>query len=167
MRKDIVMDQTDRLIIEVVGKDKLEALNTELAKEQKALKDLAEQLRTNAINQQQFDQAAKTFEKCRKLDPLDPSWLPELAKIYTQAGDDDKLLGVLKDAADLDPDDLPMRRKLAKLARGKGDNALAEKYARQGLEIDVLDKECQDILLGALTAQNKDAEARAVRKLLE
>jgi Flp pilus assembly protein TadD len=114
-----------------------------------------------------FTQAAETFERCRKLDPFDPSWLPELAKIYTQAGADDKLIGVLKDAADLDPDDLPMRRKLAKLARAQGDNATAEKYARQGLEIDVLDRDCQTVLMEALTAQNKDAEVKALRKLLE
>jgi tetratricopeptide (TPR) repeat protein len=114
-----------------------------------------------------FDQAAKTFERCRKLDPLDPSWLTELVRIYTQAGDEDKLIGVLKEAVDLEPDDLPMRRKLAKLAKSKGDNATAEKYARQGLEIDVLDKECQEILMEALTAQNKDAELKELRKLLE
>ncbi len=33
-----------------------------------------------------FDQAARTLERCRQLDPLDPSWLPELATIYTQRG---------------------------------------------------------------------------------
>jgi len=114
-----------------------------------------------------FAQAARTFERCRELDPLDPSWLPELAKIYTQSGADDKLIGVLKDAVLLDPDDLPMRRKLAGLCKAKGDSAGAEKYARQGLEIDVLDRDCQEILLNALAAQNKDAEVRALRKLLE
>ncbi len=76
------------------------------------------------------------------------------------------MIGVLKDAADLDPDDLPMRRKLAKLAKNKGDLATAEKYARQGLEIDVLDRECQEVLIESLTGQHKDAEAVALRKLL-
>lgn len=114
-----------------------------------------------------FTAAAATFERCRKLDPLDPSWLPELARIYTQAEDNDKLMGVLKDAAELDYDDLPMRRKLAKLAKTKGDFATAEKYSRQGIEIDVLDRDCQDVLLWALTAQNKDAEVKTLRKLLD
>ncbi len=114
-----------------------------------------------------FDQAAQTFERCRKLDPLDASWLPELAKIYTQSKDDDKLLGVLKDACLLDPDDLAIRRKVAKLAKSKGDNPTVEKYARQGLEIDVLDRECQDMLMEALRAQNKDAELKELKKLLE
>jgi Tfp pilus assembly protein PilF len=114
-----------------------------------------------------FDQAAETFERCRQLDPLDPSWLPELVKVYARAGNDDKLMSVLKDAVKLDFDDLPMRRKLAKLAQSKGDNATAEKYARQGLEIDVLDSECQQILVAALMAQNKQAEAQALRKMLE
>ena len=114
-----------------------------------------------------FDEAAKTFERCRTLDPHDPSWLPELAKIYLQAGNEEKLLSVMKDAADMDPDDLTLRRKLSKLAQTKGDHATAEKYARQGLEIDVLDKECQQILLDALAAQNKNAEVAALKKLLE
>ena len=54
-----------------------------------------------------------------------------------------------------------------KLAKEKGDHALAKKYARAGLEIDVLDTVCQEILLESLKAQNKDAELRALRKLLE
>ena len=37
--------------------------------------------------------------------------------------------------------------------------------ARQGLEIDVLDKECREILLEALTAQEKEAELKEVRRL--
>src|SRR5262249_34569835 len=105
-----------------------------------------------------FAQAARTLERCRKLDPEDPSWLRQLARIYSQSGEDDKLIAVLKDAADLDPDDLAMRRKVAVMLKNKGDHAGAEKYARQALEIDVLDADSQRTLLEALQAQNKEAE---------
>jgi hypothetical protein len=43
--------------------------------------------------------------------------------------------------------------------------AKAERYARMGLEIDVLDVECQRIVLEALAAQGKDAEAKELRAI--
>ncbi|MBI3411435.1 MAG: tetratricopeptide repeat protein [Planctomycetes bacterium] len=111
--------------------------------------------------------AAQALEQCRKLEPGDPSWLPQLAKVYGQAGDNDKLEGVLKDLAATDPDDLLSRRKLAAMAKAAERHADAERYARQALEIDVLDKECREILLESLMAQNKDAELKEFRKLFE
>lgn len=114
-----------------------------------------------------FDQAAKTFERCRKLDPSDPSWLGQLAKIYIKSGDDDKLIGVLKNMAEMDFDDLTIRRKLCTMLRDKKDHAEAEKYARQGLEIDVLDQECQQVFLESLAAQNKNEELQTFKRLLE
>ena len=57
------MDQVDNLILNVQGKDKLESLNAELAKEQKALQELAAGLRTGAIAQAAFDAAAQTTAK--------------------------------------------------------------------------------------------------------
>lgn len=114
-----------------------------------------------------FTQAAQTLERCRKLEPDDSSLMPQLARIYGQSGEDDKLIAVLKDAADLDPDDLAMRRKVAIMLKNKGDHAAAEKYARQALEIDVLDSDSQQVLQEALRAQNKEAELATLKKLLE
>lgn len=48
------MDQVDRLILEVQGKEKLEALNGELAREEAELLKLAAALRAGSITQQQF-----------------------------------------------------------------------------------------------------------------
>ena len=47
----------------------------------------------------------------------------------------------------------------------KGNNAEAEKYARMALEIDVLDMPCQQILIEALTAQNKMDEVNRLKKI--
>jgi len=46
-----------------------------------------------------------------------------------------------------------------------GQAAEAERYARQALEIDVLDTAAQETLESALMAQNKDKELRQVREL--
>src|SRR5438128_9169430 len=102
-----------------------------------------------------FARAAQTLEQCRKLEPADPAWLPQLAKIYLQSGETEKLSNVLKDLAATDPDDLTTRRKLASLAKSAGNHADAEKYARAALEIDVLDKQARENLLAALAAQKK------------
>ncbi|MCI0641649.1 MAG: tetratricopeptide repeat protein [Gemmataceae bacterium] len=112
-----------------------------------------------------FSQAAETLERCRKLDPDDSSWLRQLAKIYDQAGETQKLVSILKDEAALDPDDLSIRKKLVQHL--KGNHADVEKYARQGLEIDVLDTVCQEAILEALAAQNKEKELQEMKKLLE
>ena len=114
-----------------------------------------------------FSEAAKSLERGRALEPHDPSWLPQLAKIYAQSGDQDKLRDVLKDLVKLDPDDLVTRRKLAKMSADAGKQAEAEFFARQALEIDVLDESCQQILLDALAAQNKNEELATMKKLLE
>jgi hypothetical protein len=52
------MDQVDNLILKVQGEAELKSLNAELGREQKALADLVDQLRTGAIAQAAFDQAA-------------------------------------------------------------------------------------------------------------
>lgn len=54
------MDEIQKIVLEVQGQEKLHALNSELAKEQDALSDLAGKLRTGAIQQAAFDQAAAT-----------------------------------------------------------------------------------------------------------
>jgi hypothetical protein len=52
------MDEIQRLVMEVVGRDKIDQLNGALKSEQDALAKLAADLRTGAVAQAQFDQAA-------------------------------------------------------------------------------------------------------------
>jgi tetratricopeptide (TPR) repeat protein len=111
--------------------------------------------------------AANILEKGRKLEPHDPNWLVQLAKAYNQSNDEAKLVDVLGELTKLDYDDLPIRRKLAQLLSKAGKHAEAERYARQGLEIDVLDHDSQNALIEALTAQNKERELGELKKLLE
>ena len=63
-----------------------------------------------------------------------------------------------------DPDELAGRVKLARVSRDAKDYPNAEVYARDALQIDVMHEESRTILLEALKAQKKDAEAAKIEK---
>lgn len=109
--------------------------------------------------------AAKTFERCRQLEPFEPAWLGLLAKVYLKTENKDKMYEIFQEVAKIDPDDLLVRSKLAKHFLEANNMAEAERYAKMGLEIDVLDRDCQTCLLQALEAQGKNAEAKAMREV--
>jgi tetratricopeptide (TPR) repeat protein len=113
----------------------------------------------------EIDKAAELFELGRKTEPLETSWLMQLARVYALKDDKAKLIAVLKDLMPSDPDDLQQRLRLTRLLLEQGQAAEAEKYARQAMEIDVRNKECRELLMKALQAQKKDAEADTIRKL--
>jgi tetratricopeptide (TPR) repeat protein len=110
-----------------------------------------------------YNAAAKTYERCRKLEPFEPAWLGQLAKVYVKTGDKDKMIEIFQEVVKVDPDDLMPRRKLAQHFFDLKNLAEAERYARMGLEIDVLDRDCQTVLLQALDGQGKEAEAKELR----
>jgi hypothetical protein len=90
-----------------------------------------------------------------------------LVRVYSQTGDKDKQISVLKDLVPTDADDFDRRVRLAKLLLETKQYAEAEKYAKQAIEIDIRNEEVRDMLLQALKAQNKNAEAEKFQKLLE
>jgi tetratricopeptide (TPR) repeat protein len=113
-----------------------------------------------------FSEAAQTFELGRSAEPYEPVWLTQLARAYTQTGDKEKLIETLKRLAPTDADDLGTRRQLAQLLLKGNRPAEAELYAREALEIDVLDEGAQEALESALRAQNKDDELKELHRLL-
>jgi Flp pilus assembly protein TadD len=141
----------------------LEAAVDEHPTEPKAIKLLAKL----HFDNKKTTAAANALELGRKLEPHDPSWLVQLAKVYNQSNDEAKLMDVLAEVTKLDYDDLGIRRKLGQLYAKAGKHAEAERIARQALEIDVLDEASQTVLIDALTAQNKDRELAELKKLLE
>lgn len=141
----------------------LETAVAEHPTEPKAIKLLAKMHSEN----KKYSAAAEALEKGRKLEPNDPFWLVQLAKTYNQTEDNEKLVDILGELTKLDYDDLAIRRKLCQLLSKAGKHAEAERIARQALEIDVLDAPSQDVLIEALTAQNKDRELAELKKLLE
>jgi cellulose synthase operon protein C len=118
------------------------------------------------LDAKEYDAAASIFELGRKAEPYESVWLIELAKIYKASQNTDKLIGVLIDLVPTNADDLEARKLLAQLLLKAGRNGEAERYAREALEIDVLDATAQQTLDAALRAQNKIAEADELRKLL-
>jgi lipopolysaccharide biosynthesis regulator YciM len=109
--------------------------------------------------------AAVTYERCRKLEPFDPFWISQLSKCYTKTENREKMLEIFKEEVKTEPDNLPPRKTLAKHHLDAKEMAEAERYARMGIEIDVLDRDCQTYLLQALDAQGKDEEAKALRAI--
>ncbi len=119
------------------------------------------------LEQKLFEQAAKTYELGRKQQPYEESWLVQLVKIYNETGDKSKLVDVLEDLAPLAPDELGVRRKLAAHYLNERNHAKAERYAREALEIDVLDSKAQDVLKRALQGQKKEDALRELERLLD
>jgi predicted Zn-dependent protease len=118
------------------------------------------------IEGKELAKAAEAFERGRKAAPLDGDWLTELARLYAVLKKDAELISVLKEMAGRDPDDLASRVKLARLHL-KEKPAEAERFAREALFIDVMNEEARDLLLEALRAQKKDAEAEKIAKRFE
>jgi tetratricopeptide (TPR) repeat protein len=114
----------------------------------------------------EFDKAAETFELGRKAEPFNSKWLEELARVRAQQGDKGKLIAILKELVPTNADEFAERARLARLLAEEGQHAEAEKYARQALEINVRDADVQAILLQALRAQKKNAEADRLQRLL-
>jgi tetratricopeptide (TPR) repeat protein len=118
------------------------------------------------LGAKKYDDAAKTFELGRKVQPYESTWLVQLSRAYLLAKREDKLIDVLKELAPTNADDLDVRVKLGQLLLKAGRHAEAERYAREALEIDVLDTDAQETLTAALAAQNKQAELENLRTLL-
>jgi predicted Zn-dependent protease len=139
----------------------LDSIATENLKDTKPLKLYAKL----QVQSKKFVQAGITAERGRKIDPNDPSWILLLSQIYTQTKQDDKLLEIAEEISRMDPDALAPRKRLATHYRDMGKHAEAEKYARMSLEIDANDGTCQRILVQALDALNRRAEADRLRKI--
>jgi tetratricopeptide (TPR) repeat protein len=106
-----------------------------------------------------FDKAAEVYERARQAEPLESKWIAELARVYGQNGDKENHIKLLTELAPTDADDIDVRKQLAKMLLETGKAAEAEKYAREALEIDVLDPEAEMYMGDALSKQKKFAGA--------
>jgi Flp pilus assembly protein TadD len=85
--------------------------------------------------------------------------LKALAREYLNAGKDQKLFEVLVKLVELDPDDLPMRKKLAQLALAEKNYDSAARWAKQSLYIDVQDVDSHEMLAEARVGRQEYAAA--------
>jgi tetratricopeptide (TPR) repeat protein len=114
----------------------------------------------------QWDKATALYERGRKLEPFESSWLEDLARVAKQSGDNAKRIAVLTELAPLDADDLEQRRELAELLAEEKRWPDVERWSRECLEIDVNDEKARELYLKSLTEQGKTDAAAKVRKLL-
>ena len=115
-----------------------------------------------------FSRSAKMYELAHRSEPYERQWLVELARVYVHAGNPAKRIETLKQLVPTDADDLDSRKRLAGLLEKNGDHQGAERYAREALEIDVVDAGVQKVLGDALLAQKKyPAALEAYRLALE
>jgi tetratricopeptide (TPR) repeat protein len=119
------------------------------------------------LQTRRFQEAAKVYELGRQCEPYEAFWLEQLTHCYRQLEQAGPLIETLKQLALLEVDNLAIRRELAQRLLQAGRPADAERYARQALEIDVLDRTAQDSLLEALRLQGKDQERRRLEQILE
>ncbi|MEX0679020.1 MAG: tetratricopeptide repeat protein [Pirellulales bacterium] len=106
-----------------------------------------------------FKAAADLYELGAKNEPQSAKWLKSLAAVYLKSGDDKKLAGVLLKLAEADPDDLPVRKKLAQLALAAGDWPAAQRWTLEGLHVQVMDAELHAWRGEAFGGQGNAAEA--------
>jgi tetratricopeptide (TPR) repeat protein len=113
-----------------------------------------------------YDQAAKYYEQGLEADPYNIRWLVRLARAYSRAKKTADLIRVLEKLAPQAADNLDIRKQLARLFLKAGKPKKAEQYAREALEIDVLDAEAQASLMEALRKQDKTKALKELETLL-
>jgi tetratricopeptide (TPR) repeat protein len=91
--------------------------------------------------------------------PHSDRWLKGIVKIHLQSGDNGKLMPLLKRLFELEPDNGPVRQKLAELALAAKDNALAAELAQLGIHADVEDAGSHALLGQALAGLDRHREA--------
>ena len=91
--------------------------------------------------------------------PASDRWIKGLARIYLQSNDDAKLAPVLTRWSELEPDNLTLHKKLARLALGRSDFPAAEARATTALRHDVQDAESHALLAAALAGKHHRAES--------
>ncbi len=111
------------------------------------------------LRSEEFAAAADLYELGAKHEPGGTRWLKSLAAVYLKSGDNEKLRPILEKLAESDPDDLPLRKKLAQLAIERQDLPAAERWTREGLHIQVLDANLHAWRGAALAGLERNAEA--------
>lgn len=111
------------------------------------------------LRSEDFSAAADLYELGAKHEPVGTRWLKSLAAAYLKSGENDKLRPILEKLAESDPDDLPLRKKLAQLAIERQDLPAAERWTREGLHIQVLDANLHAWRGAALAGLGQNAEA--------
>jgi Flp pilus assembly protein TadD len=82
-------------------------------------------------------------------------WLKSLAKVYLKTGEEKQLAAVLGELAELDYDNVTLRKKLSQLAKARENWPAAAKWAKDALFIDINDAELHAQLAEAMVNQQQ------------
>ena len=113
--------------------------------------ELLGELKTKA---ESYEAAAKLYRLGHRHEPHNPSWLRRLVEVYQLAKNDTKLAESLTQLAQLDADDDAVRTKLATLAINRQDYAVATRWAREAIYIDVLNPTAHKAFAEALAGRH-------------
>jgi tetratricopeptide (TPR) repeat protein len=109
------------------------------------------------------EKAATLLERGRSIAPLEADWHGQLVRLYTETNETDKLLEVLQEVVAGDPDELIGRMKLARAASKAGKHVVAERYAREAMQIDITNPDVQTLLIEILTSAGKTDDAAKLK----
>ncbi len=91
--------------------------------------------------------------------PENLKWTKSLAAVYLKSGEKKKLAEALSRLAIQDSEDLPVRKKLAELALANKDYVAAGEWAKQAIQVDVMDAEMHRVRAEAASGRHEVAEA--------
>jgi cellulose synthase operon protein C len=111
--------------------------------------------RVFGISQAEFERGYTAFLK-REVAKKPERTVKELQKVVKERPDD---MAAALALADADSDDLGSRKKLARMAFRAKDYAAAEKWAREGMEIDVMDADLHRVVAESAAKRHNYAEA--------
>jgi cellulose synthase operon protein C len=143
----------------LVGENRqaLERLEKQLNREQPQ-QNLLALLAGLKLRSEDYAGAAELYQLGATHAPSGTKWLKSLAAVYLKSGDNARLLPVLEKLAEADPDDLPLRKKLAQLAVDREDWPAVQRWTLEGLHIQVQDANLHVWRGRALVAQGQAAD---------
>jgi tetratricopeptide (TPR) repeat protein len=114
------------------------------------------------LKAEKYDEAAELYALGERLDPANPQWPAGRAKVFMAADQKQNLARALGRFAEIEPDDLPSRKKLAELALERREAAVARRWATEALNIQVEDADVHRLL--ALALVDLDELERAIEE---
>jgi len=106
-----------------------------------------------------FAEAERLYRLGATRFPRDANWLKSLTRVFLKSGEQRKLGAALAELAERDSENPLLCKKLLELSLADGDYEQAERWARSGLETDLMDVEFHAGLARALEQLGRTEEA--------
>jgi cellulose synthase operon protein C len=114
-----------------------------------------------------FAEAERLYRLGAARFPRDANWLKSLTRVFLKSGEQRKLGAALAELAERDAENPLLYKKLLELSLADADYEQAERWARVGLEIDVMDVQFHAGLAQALEQLGRVDEAEEARRIAD